>query len=114
MSLDDTSIGIKTIEFMVASLHDTNENNVAHLSHGMTDGENGFSNSILNNGFGYTRSYPNDINTTPYCISHLAIVNNTLVRIISATCVGISGSSFVLDFDRTNNNYEIYYRAMGD
>lgn len=113
MSLDDTSIDIKSIEFMVASLDATNENNVAHFSHGMTDGVRSFSNSILNNGFGYTRSYPNTINTTAYCISHLAMVNNSLTRVISATCTGIDGSSFDLDFDRANSNYYIYYRAIG-
>lgn len=114
MSLNDTSITIKSLEFIVASLSDTNENNVAHFSHGMTDGTHSFSNSILNNGFGYTRSYPNSVNTTAYCISHLAIVNNTLTRVISATLVSMSGGNFTLNFDRADNGYEIYYRAIGD
>lgn len=113
-TLDDTSINIKSIEFIIASLSNTNENNVAHLSHGMTDGVRSFSNSVLNNGFGYTRSYPNGANTTAYCLSHLAIINNALTRVISATLTGIHGSSFTLNFDRTDDDYEIYYRAIGD
>lgn len=106
----DTGFQPLFLRFTVSQLYSGPENTQAHLSTGSTDGVTQSSHSILmindNDTFGnYTRNY------SIYCVSHMALVSNSITRVISASFVSFNATSFTLNFDRATTDYQIFFEA---
>ncbi len=95
------------LRFSLSQLNGTQENSVAHMSTGFTDGIQQYTHSILamNGGF-WTR-----FNDT-FCVAHYAIVSNAFTRVISAEIVSFNPTSFTLNFDRASSAYLITFEAQ--
>lgn len=97
----------KGLKFTISQLSAGPENDVAHISHGSTDGVNSVAHSIL-----VTSQTRITRRSEVYCLTHYAIVNNATTRVISATLVSIVGNTVTLTFDRASLDYEINMEAF--
>lgn len=95
------------LKFTVSQLSAGSENDVAHISHGSTNGTDSVAHSIL-----ATAQTKITRRSEVYCLTHYAIVNNATNRVISATLVSIVGNTVTLNFDRASSDYEITVEAF--
>lgn len=95
------------LKFTVSQLLAGPENDVAHISHGSTDGVNSVAHSIL-----VTSQTRITRRSEVYCVTHYAIVAGATNRVISATLVSIVGNTVTLNFDRASLDYEINMEAF--
>lgn len=103
-SVPFTPTGLK---LTVSQLSAGSENDVAHISHGSTDGTNSVAHSIL-----ATAQTKITRRSEVYCVTHYAIVSGATTRVISATLVSIVGGTVTLNFDRASLDYEITMEAF--